>query len=164
MTSPRTESSTVTARAALLVLATLAVAPASLLAERPDVAAKIVYGRLTPGETGPVFIELRLGPKWHVNGHTPLEEFLVPTDVTLTTSSGQRLRVKYPEGELKRFAFSDRPLSVYAGIVRFEAELLVPPGSREPVALTGEVSYQACTDEQCFPPARIPLRASLEIR
>ena len=83
---------------------------------------------------------------------------------TLTTSSGQRLRVKYPEGELKRFAFSDKPLSVYAGVVRFEAELLAPPDSRGPVALSGEVSYQACTDEQCFPPARIPLRASVEIR
>ncbi|MBK9373917.1 MAG: hypothetical protein IPN03_09345 [Holophagales bacterium] len=165
MTSPtRTESSFVTARTVLVMLATLAVAPASLLAERPDVTARIVDGRLSPGEKGPVFVELRLGPKWHVNGHTPLEEFLVPTDVTLTTSSGQRLRVKYPEGELKRFAFSDKPLSVYAGVVRFEAELLAPPDSRGPVALSGEVSYQACTDEQCFPPARIPLRASVEIR
>jgi len=162
MTSPkRTDAPSVTVRA---VLATLALASAPLLAERPDVAARIVDRRLSPGEKGLVVVELSLGPKWHVNGHTPLEEFLVPTDVTLTTSSGHRLPVTYPKGELKRFAFSDAPLSVYAGTVRFEAELLVPPDARSPIALAGEVSYQACTDEQCFPPARIPLRASVAIR
>ena len=148
----------------LTALAVLTLVSGPLLAERPDVAARIVDGRLAPGEKGLVVIEMRLGPKWHVNGHTPLEEFLVPTDVTLTTASGQRLQVKYPKAELKRFAFSETPLSVYAGTVRFEADLILPPGARGPVALSGEVSYQACTDEQCFPPAQIPLSASVEIR
>ena len=146
------------------MLAVLTFVSAPLLAEKPDVTAKIVDGRLAPGEKGPVIVEMRLGPKWHVNDHTPLEEFLVPTVVTLKTSSGQLLVVKYPKGELKRFAFSDKPLSVYAGTVRFEAELPGPPGTGGPVALSGEVAYQACNDEQCFPPARIPLSTSVEIR
>ena len=148
----------------LTALAILTLVSAPLLAEKPDVTAKIVDARLAPGAKGPVVVEMRLGSKWHVNGHTPLEEFLVPTDVTLKTSSGQLLAVKYPKGELKRFAFSDKPLSVYAGTVRFEAELPGPPDPRGPVALSGEVSYQACNDEQCFPPARILLSTSIEIR
>jgi hypothetical protein len=148
----------------LTALAVLALGSAPVLAEKPDVTAKIVDGRLSPGEKGLVVVEMRLGPKWHVNGHEPLERFLVPTDVTLTTSSGQRLPVRYPKGEQKRFPFSETPLIVYAGTVRFEAELLVPPGTRGPVTLSGDISYQACTDEQCFPPARIPLHANVEIR
>lgn len=150
--------------ATLSALAILALASGPLLAERPDVTARIVDGPVAAGDSGLVVVELRLGPKWHVNGHTPLEEFLVPTDVTLTTASGQRLVVKYPKAELKRFAFSETPLSVYAGTVRFEADLSVPSGTSGTVALSGEVSYQACTDEQCFPPARIPLRASVAVR
>lgn len=148
----------------LTALAVLTLVSAPLLAEKPDVTAKIVDGRLAPGEKGPFVVEMRLGPKWHVNDHTPLEEFLVPTVVTLKTSSGQLLLVEYPKGELKRFAFSDKPLSVYAGTVRFEVELPGPAGTGRPVALSGEVSYQACNDEQCFPPARIPLSTSVEIR
>jgi hypothetical protein len=148
----------------LTAIAVLTLGSSPLLAEQPDVTAKIVDGRLSPGTKGLVVVEMRLGPKWHVNDHTPLEEFLVPTDVTFRTSSGQLLLVKYPKGELKRFAFSERPLSVYAGIVRFEAEVSLPPDTRGPVALSGEISYQACNDEQCFPPARIPLSTSIEIR
>jgi DsbC/DsbD-like thiol-disulfide interchange protein len=148
----------------LTALAVLAVGSAPVLAGKPDVTAKVVETTLSPGETGLVVVEMRLGPGWHVNDHKPLEEFLVPTVVTLKTSSGERLAVKYPKGELKRFAFSEAPLSVYAGAVRFEADLPVPPGTRAPVTLSGEVSYQACNAEQCFPPARIPLGASLGIR
>ena len=147
-----------------LLASALTLLSAPLLAEKPDVTAKIVDGRLAPGAKGPVVVEMRLGPKWHVNVHTPLEEFLVPTVVTVKTSSGQLLLVKYPKGELKRFAFSDKPLSVYAGTVRFEVELPGPPGTGRPVALSGEVSYQACNDEQCFPPARIPLSTTIEVR
>jgi hypothetical protein len=149
---------------ALSALAVLALASAPLLAEKPDVTAKIVDGRLAPGAKGPVVVEMKLGPKWHVNDHVPLEEFLVPTDVTLATSSGQRLLVKYPKGELKRFAFSEKPLRVYAGTVRFEAELSSIPDTRGPIALSGDVSYQACNDEQCFAPTRIPLSTTIEIR
>lgn len=144
--------------------AVLAFVSTPLLAGRPDVTAKIADLNLPPGGKGTVVVEMTVGRGWHVNSHEPLEEFLVPTVVTLTTSSGQRLPVRYPAARRKRFAFSEKPLSVYAGTVRFEADVVLPPDARDPFPLSGEVSYQACTDEQCFPPARIPLAGSVRVR
>jgi hypothetical protein len=144
--------------------AVLAFVSAPLLGGPPDVTAKIAELSLAPGGKGSVVVELTMGTGWHVNSHEPLEEFLVPTVVTLTTASGQRLPVRYPAAERKRFAFSEKPLSVYAGTVRFEADVTLPADARDPLGLSGEVSYQACTDEQCFRPARIPLEGKVRVR
>ena len=143
--------------------AVLAFVSAPLLGSPPDVTAKIASVSLQPGGRGTVVVEMTMGRGWHVNSHAPLEEFLVPTVVALATSTGQRLPVTYPAGEARSFAFSEKPLSVYAGTVRFEAELTLPPGVRSPVALPGEISFQACSDEQCFAPARVPLAAKVTI-
>ena len=157
---------TTTTRPALRLsfAAVLALLSGPLLAERPDVTVRVGDPRSGPGGHATVVIEMTLGERWHVNSHTPSEEFLVPTEVTLTTPAGEKLAVTYPKGELRRFSFSDTPISVYAGKVLFEADLALPPGGRRRLPLTGEVSYQACTDEQCFPPARIPLSVTVEIR
>ncbi len=144
--------------------AVLAFVSAPLLAGPPDVTAKLAELSLAPGGRGTVVVELTMGKGWHVNSHEPLEDFLVPTVVTLTTASGQRLPVRYPAGQTRRFAFSEKPLSVYAGTVRFEADVVLPPDARDPFALSGEVSFQACTDEQCFRPARIPLVGNVRVR
>jgi uncharacterized protein len=151
-------------RPGTLAAAVLALVSAPLLAEKPDVTAKIGSPGLAPGEKGTVVVEMTMGKGWHVNSHEPLEEFLVPTLVTLATSTGRRLSVTYPAGQARRFAFSEKPLSVYAGTVRFEAELAVPPDAHSPLALSGEVSYQACNDVQCFAPAKLPLSATVTIR
>jgi hypothetical protein len=153
-----------TRRVGVFLPLALALLSASLFAERPDVTAKVAELRLPAGGQGSVLVELNLGPRWHVNSHTPTEDFLVPTDVTLATTAGEKLRVTYPKAQLRRFSFSETPLSVYAGKVHFEAELALPPGVRGRLPLTGEISYQACTDEQCFPPARISLSTTVEIR
>ena len=148
----------------LAIAAALALLAPPLLAERPDVTVRIGDVRSAPGDHATVVVEMHLGERWHVNSHTPSEEFLVPTDVTLATPTGEKLSVAYPKGELRRFSFSETPLSVYAGKVVFEAGVALPPGGRRRLPLTGEVSYQACTDEKCFPPARVPLSVTVEVR
>ncbi len=147
-----------------LLAAVLALRASPLAAERPEVAARISGLTTRSGGRATVVVELTLGERWHVNSHTPSEEYLIPTSVTLATPGGAALAVRYPKGELRRFAFAESPLSVYAGKVLFEADLTLPPGRSGPLALAGEVAYQACTDEQCFPPARIPLSAKVEVR
>lgn len=148
----------------VLLTALLALLSAPLAAERPDIAVRIGDLKVRPGGGRFVVVEMSLGERWHVNSHTPSEDFLVPTDVTLRTAAGERLSVRYPQGEARRFSFSEKPLSVYAGTVLFEADLPAPDGGRGPLALSGEVSFQACTDEQCFPPARISLSRTIEFR
>ena len=73
-------------------------------------------------------------------------------------------RVVYPKGEAKKFAFADEPLSVYEGTLVVGAKLkvapTVPPGS---YALKGKLTYQACNDHACLPPASVPVALALKV-
>ena len=145
-------------------LAALAASP-SLLAQKPDVKSRIVPPvAATAGGKTTVAVEMTLGPKWHVNSHTPSEDFLIPTEVKLETSAGKLSAVRYPKQVTKKFAFSDKPLRVYEGTVRFEVDLDLPVGTKVTVALSGTVGYQACNEEQCFMPEKVPLEAKIAIR
>jgi hypothetical protein len=143
--------------------ASLALAP-SLLAQKPEVQAKILPpSRLVPGSRQTLAVEMTIGAEWHVNSHTPSETFLIPTELSLAASAGTLSPVRYPKDVEKRFAFSEKPLRVYAGTVRFETDLELPPRASGKVTVTGNLSYQACNDRQCYAPAKIPLEASLAI-
>lgn len=148
---------------ALLALASALVFP-SLLAESPDVRGRLVVpARAAAGSKVPVAVELTIGAGWHVNSHSPSEEFLIPTDVALKSTGGKLSPVRYPKQLEKRFGFYEKPLRVYAGTVRFETELEIPASATGEVSVSGALSYQACNDQQCFPPAEIPLAASLSV-
>lgn len=148
---------------ALYGAASLALAP-SLLAQKPDVRAKVIApSRLAAGSKTTLAVEMAIGPDWHVNSHTPSETFLIPTELSLAASAGTLSPVRYPKDVQKRFSFSDKPLRVYAGTVRFETDLALPPGASGKVKVSGNLSYQACNDRQCYAPAKIPLEASLDI-
>ncbi len=155
------------ARSKTLRLATLAFAiagPLPLFAEKPDVHARIlVPASAAPGAKTTVVVELTVGPHWHVNSHTPAETFLVPTDLSLTTSAGTLSPVRYPAQAERRFSFSDKPLRVYEGTVRFETDLEIPPGAPESISIAGVLAYQACNEQQCFAPAKIPLGAAVSV-
>jgi hypothetical protein len=138
--------------------------PLSLIAEKPDVRAKIIApAGLAAGSKATLAVEMTLGTNWHVNGHSPSEKYLIPTDVTLATSVGTLSPIRYPKDVEKRFSFADKPLRVYAGTVRFETDLEVPVGASGKASIAGTLSYQACNDQQCFAPAKIPLEASVVV-
>jgi hypothetical protein len=152
-------------RASLVpVLAGATLLAASLRADGPDIRAKIsAPSSLGAGGRGTVTVEMTLGSGWHVNSHKPSEDFLIPTNLTLSAAGGTLSAVRYPKDIERSFAFSEKPLKVYEGTVRFEAELSVPAGAAGKVAVTGTLSYQACNDQQCFPPAKLPLEASVPV-
>ncbi len=133
-------------------------------AEAPDVRARVVApASLAAGTGTTVIVEMTLGPNWHVNSHTPSEKFLIPTEARLTTSAGTLSAVRYPRQIEKRFPFSEKPMAVYEGTVRFETDLSLPRDAAGTVSLAGNLSYQACNDKQCFAPAKIPLQASIAV-
>jgi Disulphide bond corrector protein DsbC len=146
------------------VLAVLAI-PFPLLAQKPDVRVRLVPPTSAlAGARTTVIVEMTLGPRWHVNSHTPAEDFLIPTDLTLKASAGKLSPIRYPKHIERKFAFSEKPLRVYEGTVRFEADLDLPAGAKGPVSLSGTLGYQACNDEQCFMPEKVPLEAKLTVR
>ena len=155
------------ALAALAALGSLAAqaAPPSLQAQKPDVKARVASpSSAAPGAKTTVVVEMTLGPKWHVNSNKPAEDFLIPTELTLKASAGKLSSVRYPKHVERKFAFSDKPLRVYEGTVRFEADLELPAGAKGTVSLTGTLGYQACNEEQCFMPEQALVEAKLQVR
>jgi hypothetical protein len=147
-----------------LTLLFLASAALSTAAGGPDIRAKLVAPpEVKAGAKTTVAIEMTIGPGWHVNSHTPSEPYLIPTAAALTASAGTLSPIRYAKDEEKKFSFSDKPLRVYTGTVRFETDLEVPAKGGADVTLEGNLSYQACNDQQCFPPAKIPLKAAAKI-
>jgi len=159
----RTTSSPV--RLAMAIVGALAsLAPASRPADGPDVRARVLTpAKAATGSKIAVTVEMEIGPSWHVNSHTPSEKYLIPTEVKLATSAGTLSEVRYPKDIEKKFSFSDKPLRVYAGTVRFESDLTLPAGATGDASITGQLSYQACNETQCFAPAKIPLETRVSI-
>ncbi|MBI1318585.1 MAG: DUF255 domain-containing protein [Candidatus Hydrogenedens sp.] len=123
------------------------------------------HASAAPGDTVRVAIQFTLEEPWHVNSHTPLEEFLIPTELQLGASPAVSLgSVVYPEHKELTFEFSPTPLAVYEAQFTVGAELVVAadaaPGE---VAVPLSLYYQACNDKQCAPPKTLDLPFKLTI-
>ncbi|MEZ5333047.1 MAG: protein-disulfide reductase DsbD family protein, partial [Thermoanaerobaculia bacterium] len=127
------------------------------------VADRTAYER---GETAQVATVLTLEDGWHTNSHQPTYDYLIPTEVRLTAPEGwpEVGTLRYPEGEIKSFAFADEPLSVYDGEVSILAPVAVPLDAEEgPHEVSATVTYQACDDRSCLPPVTVERALSLTV-
>jgi thioredoxin:protein disulfide reductase len=142
----------------LLFLLLAARAPA---APAPDPSRLLtVQASLSPGAspgTGALRLQAQLVPGWHVNSHQPSEEYLIPTSVRVDPAAGVRVADPvYPPGQMRKFAFSPAPLSVYEG--SFRIEVPISWSAADPPVLSGAIEYQACNDTQCLAPVSVPFR------
>jgi DsbC/DsbD-like thiol-disulfide interchange protein len=149
----------------LLVLSGFgAFALATAQASKPEVRVGLVAPpQMAAGTRAVVVVEMTLGDGWHVNSHSPGEKFLIPTDVSLTATLGTLSEVRYPPHVEKHFAFADKPMLVYEGTVRFEADLSLPAGATGEAVVAGTVSFQSCNERQCFAPAKLPVEAKIAV-
>lgn len=102
---------------------------------------------------------------YHMNAHKTSDEFLIPTTLTAQPPRGFReVETIYPEGHLKKFGFSDKPLNVYDGSVtlraRLEAAADAPVGD---ATIPFTLRYQACNDTTCLPPVKVPVNVTVKI-
>lgn len=107
----------------------------------------------------------QIAPGYHINDHVPSLDYLIPTQIKFEPAKDLSVeKVVYPQGELKRFAFSDTRLSVYEGKLvigaLFKIDRSVRPGD---YALKGKLTYQACNDHACFPPSSAPLTLTVKV-
>jgi thioredoxin:protein disulfide reductase len=104
-------------------------------------------------------IEARVAPGWHVNSHKPSEDYLIPTQIRIDPNPAVAAgEPRYPEGKSIKFAFADKPLSVYED--RFTVEVPVTFHGIAPGPLKGAVEFQACNDKQCLAPASVPFETT----
>jgi thiol:disulfide interchange protein DsbD len=122
--------------------------PATLLTVRPAV------------ENGVLELRATLKSGWHVNSHKPSEEYLIATEAHADPARGVRFgEPRYPDGVMKKFSFSPKPLSVYEGSFTIEIPLELD-GAAPPIS--GSVDFQACNDTTCLAPASVAFRIAGE--
>ncbi len=118
-----------------------------------------------PGSSVKAAVVAQVAPGYHINDHKPTLDYLIPTELKLEPSKDLSVaKLAYPQGEAKRFAFSDTPLSVYEGAVVVGALLKVARTARPgTLTLQGKFDYQACNDHACLPPASVPVTLEVKV-
>ena len=88
---------------------------------------------------------------WHVNSHTPSEEFAIPTVLELDPATATLIgEPQYPPHAMKAFGFTGgKQLAVYDGTFRIGFRAKLAAGATK---IAATLKYQACSDTVCLPP------------
>ena len=121
--------------------------------EAQTVTGSLGNGTVSRGKAARGTIQMTIPGGLHVNSNRPSSEYAIPTVVTLSVTGARVGNVIYPKGKNRKFQFSENPINVYEGRVRFPFTVMVPANGRgKVVRVRASVRYQACTDEVCYPP------------
>ena len=107
------------------------------------------------GQTYEVALQVKLDAGFHVNSNTPLEEFLIPTVLSLDPPTGISLEgLAWPEPFMLSQAGQDQPLTVFEEEFVIGAALaLAPELAPGAYVVPGTLRYQACDERMCYLPA-----------
>lgn len=143
----------------LLLLSPIPVARAQLAkpGSYATIQAALPTENLQPGQQTAIAIVLDIKPGFHAQSNKPLQDTLIPCEVTLTPNPALTVYApQYPPGKIENYPALGK-LSVYTGktiiYVPIEVKSDAPQG---PIQLKGEITYQICDDKSCFPPETTP--------
>jgi thiol:disulfide interchange protein len=92
-------------------------------------------------------VQLAIAEGYHINAHQAARD-LIATQLSV---SGQQVdSIRYPEGEQRRFAFTENPIRVYIGNATIEVKFKSAMTGQPPVRMG--IAYQACDEQACLPP------------
>ena len=119
---------------------------------------------IKPGSETEINITLNIKEGWHINSSKVLDDYSIPTKISLTNSGEFFLiNINYPEGKITPISWGGN-MSLYEGDVQITATLLagdkLSAGEKE---FNIEVSYQACNNATCLSPESIDLNATVVI-
>lgn len=92
---------------------------------------------------------------WHINSNKPLDEYAIPTELTLGPAAVTLVAAIYPQHRLQAFSFSGgKEIAVYEGtiLIPFEAKLNGTGAGSSAARIPASLRYQACNDSICLPP------------
>ena len=143
-----------------LLLASLSLAQTNPLSVDPP--AKLSIKR---GETVMFRLPVKMAAGYHVNSNTPAEAYLIPLRLTWDAQPLQAANIAFPKPVMEKYAFSEKPLSVFTSDFAIETSFTAPASAQPGLAMAlGKLRYQACTDKLCLPPKTIEVRLPVEIR
>jgi uncharacterized protein len=100
------------------------------------------------GEKTELDVTIQIDPGWHVNGHHPLQDSLIPTRIE--GDFGAAVEVTYPPAKDVVLGFAGGPVAVYEGAVTLGVRLAA-------VHASVTLSLQACSDRLCLLPETVRL-------
>ena len=151
-----------------LVLVTPMVWAQGISFEEPSAAAKKAHVVLASdtlvveaGKAQDVELVFRVDEGYHINSHTPKDELLIPTVLTLSAEPGVKvISEAYPKGAVFKLDVGDgEVLDVYEGEFRVRLRVVAARGES---TLMGSLRYQACDHAACFPPKTLAVRVAVQ--
>lgn len=112
-----------------------------------------------------VRLSVKMAAGYHVNSNAPAEAYLIPLRLTWDAQPLLADGATFPKPVLEKYAFSEKPLSVFTSDFAIETRFQAPASAQPGLAMAlGKLRYQACTDKFCLPPKTIEVRLPVEIR
>ena len=155
-----------------LLLIVLAVMPAYLisiaLAQTPPnrVNARVTVepAQVKPGEQAKIKLTLEIAEEAHVNSNAPRDPNLIPTIFTPNPSAGIIWgKPQYPTPTEVTEWYANDPLPVFQNGAVIEVPFTIDKTATGTLTIGGTLRAQACDHEQCYPPRKIPVSATLQI-
>lgn len=113
-----------------------------------------------------VDLSFRVKDGFHVNSNKPNSELLIPTTLKLEPPSDLSAGpITFPAGKDISFAFDpSEKLNVYSDAFTVRAKLMAArTASTGNFTVHGQLRYQACNDNACFPPKNIPFQFDVRV-
>jgi thiol:disulfide interchange protein DsbD len=112
------------------------------------------FDKVQPNSEIKIAVKLNINKEYHINSHTPKDDFLIPTKLEIKNKNVKVISVKYPQAKDVTFGFSKEPVSVYEGEKFIGAVIKIPDSvSTGKFIIPIEISYQACNNASCMPPS-----------
>ncbi len=118
-----------------------------------------------PGDEVHLDLRITVDEGWHINSHAPLQDYLVPTSVTLKDNPAARVgNITYPEGTSMTFEFSSEPLSIYKGEIAIQIPIEIASTATEGVVdLSFNLQIQPCNESACSAPETLVLSVPVDV-
>lgn len=121
---------------------------------------------VTPGKPADVELHFKVKEGFHVNSNQPKSELLIPTTLKLEPPTDLAAgSITYPPGKDLSFPFDPtEKLSVYSDDFTVTAKLsAAKSASAGNFTVRGQLRYQACSDNACYPPKNIPVQFDVQV-
>jgi thiol:disulfide interchange protein DsbD len=121
--------------------------------------------KVMPGSSYRLAVRADIQESFHINSHTPREEFLIPTVLEFSSHANVSFdNVHYPEHELREFGFSEEKVAVYEGETVFWTEFSISDQfASDSLTINATLSYQGCDDNSCYAPQSVDLTMVLPV-
>ena len=156
----------------LLIVAFLLAITLAFAADEPKLARVYVSfegaspATISPGKPTEVDLRFKVKEGFHINSNQPKSELLIPTilklDLPTDLAAGG---ITYPPGKDLSFPFDPtEKLNVYSDEFTIKTKLAAAHAAASGnFTVHGELKYQACSDNACFPPKNIPVQFDVHV-